>query len=491
MTRSRTRTRTRSHPVRLLAGVAGLACAATLLTGCSEDDAAPAGDVVARQQAAQVEEETLEQEAVERRHAALPGRPAGVVELDGSPRGSLTPQALDRFAGTGSSVTVEVADNGEDVAFGQLCAGEIDLVDSTRPISRAEWDACRSVGLDVVQFQIAADAVVVAVKSESDVGGDCLSTEQVRDIYRAGSPVTSWEHVGLDAVPLVVGGPDPENSAFGFFGRNVLGTPQPGLTNLRSDYHAFDSDQGSRVFVVGDEEDERLAEEYADRARARDQARSALVVAQQVLDDAQDEVSAAWRERAKGIADRRSPADLARDRQRVRDAIAARDAARAELAVVREKWVRVRDRFVVSRDARRRDEQVRGHVAYFRFSYYELFEDQLRPFEITTPEGERNCIFPSQRTITSGEYPLARQLLVTTTVRSLDRREVRVFLESYLGDADRLAEDTQLVPLPEATVRTQLSWLTGDVPPPLVSPDAPVVEEGAEEQPAPQEQPAR
>ncbi len=476
------RTRAAALPAVLLAGL--------LLAGCSDDGGERASTTVARQQAAQVEAETNEQEAVERRYAALPGRPAGVVDLDGAPGGSLTPDARDAFIDSGTSVTVQVGDHGEDVAFQELCAGEIDLVDSARPISRAEWDACRSVGLDVVQFQIAADAVVVAIKSETDVGGDCLTTEQVRDVYRAGSPVTSWEQVGLDDVPLVVGGPDPDNNAFSFFGRNVLDAPQPGLTNLRSDYQAFESDQGSRFFVVGDAKDERLAREHADRARARDEARSALITQQQVLDDAQAEVSAAWQERAKGVADRRSPADQERDRQRVRDAIAARDAARAELAVIRGKWLRVRDRFVVSRDARKRDEQVRGHVAYFRFSYYELFEDQLRPFEVTTPEGERNCIFPSQRTITSGEYPLARQLLITTTTRSLERREVRAFLESYLANADRLAEDTQLVPLPEAAVRTQLSWLEGDVQPVLVSPDdEPVLERTAE--PEPVEKPAR
>lgn len=467
-----------------------LLAAAVLLAGCSDDGGEQATAVVARQQAAQVEAETSEQEAIERRNAALPGRPAGVVQLDGTPGGSLTPAASDAFRDTGTSVTVEAGDNGEEVAFQELCAGEIDLVDSARPISRAEWDACRSVGLDVVQLQIAADAVVVAIKSESDVGGDCLTTEQVRDIYRAGSPITSWEQVGLDDVPLVVGGPDADNNAFSFFGRNVLDAPQPGMTNLRSDYQASESDQGSRFFVVGDDEDERLAREYADRARVRDAARSSLITRQQVLDDAQDEVEAAWRERAKGIADRRSPADQERDRQRVRDAVAARDDARADRDEARATWARVRDRFVQARDARRRDEQVRGHVAYFRFSYYELFEDQLRPFEITTPEGERNCIFPSQRTITSGEYPLARQLLITTTTRSLQRREVRAFLESYLGDADRLAEDTQLVPLPEAAVRTQLSWLTGDAQPVLVSPG----EDAALEPtagPAPAENPAR
>ena len=146
---------------------------------------------------------------------------------------------------------MEVRRNGEDRAFTDLCAGGIDLVDSARSISAAEWESCREVGLDVVELQVAADAVVVAIKSETDVGGDCLSTVAVQDAFRAGSPITSWGQLGLDDVPLEVGGPDPDNNAFGFFGRYLLDAPQPALVNFRSDYVAHESDEESRVFVVG------------------------------------------------------------------------------------------------------------------------------------------------------------------------------------------------------------------------------------------------
>ena len=47
-------------------------------------------------------------------------------------------------------------------------------------------------------------------------------------------------------------------------------------------------------------------------------------------------------------------------------------------------------------------------MIYARFSYYELFEEELRPFEITTPDGHRNCVFPSQTTIASGDLPARR-----------------------------------------------------------------------------------
>jgi ABC-type phosphate transport system substrate-binding protein len=129
-----------------------------------------------------------------------------------------------------------------------------------------------------------------------------------------------------------------------------------------------------------------------------------------------------------------------------------------------------------------------GHVSYFRFSYYELFEDQLRPFEITLPDGERNCVFPSQRTIVSGQYPLARRLLLTTTTRSLERNEVSDLLEFYLEHAVEGADDQRLVALPDAQVAQQLAVVRGETPPVLVAPEAPVE---ASEATVPSDEPAR
>ena len=104
------------------------------------------------------------------------------------------------------------------------------------------------------------------------------------------------------------------------------------------------------------------------------------------------------------------------------------------------------------------------------------------------PDGQRNCIFPSQRTITSGEYPLARQLLITTTTRSLARVEVRDFLGHYIAHAQAGADTARLVPLPNETVRLQESWLTGDQAPLLYVPDD---NASAPAQPRPSEKPAR
>lgn len=444
-------------------------CLAIVLGGCATSSP-DASNIVSEQQARDYRLEVESQERIAKANAALPQRPAGIVDIDGATRGSLTAREADRFEAVDNVTQLRVAHHGEDQAFQELCQGKIDLVDAARTISRAEWDACRSVGLDVVQFQIASEAIVVAIKSETDVGGDCLDVQQVQDLYRAGSPIVNWSQVGLDDVPLRVGGPNPANNAFGFFGRHVLDAPQPALTNLRSDYSAYDNDQGTRMFVVGDRRDWSLAQRYADWSRVRGQQKQRLQDALARVASARAEVRAALAERSKGIRDERPPEDKARDQRRVDAAYADLITAKDALPQVRLRWSKVDDRFREAKQARDRLDLLNGRVAYFRFSYYELFEEQLRPFEITEPGGDRNCIFPSQLTITSGEYPLARQLLVTTTTRALERREVNDFLEFYLRHAQQAADEQRMVPLPDETVLAQQRWLSGEEEPVLVSP---------------------
>lgn len=485
MTTYRTALRpTRGRPALLLA----LALTAGLgLSACS-DQTPEATDSVAQQEAARYRQSTDEQELINKRNAELPRRPGGVVDVEGS-SGSLTAEAASRYEASGTTTSVDFQESSEDRAFQRLCAGEIDLVDSSRPISRAEWDACRAVGLDVVQFQVAADAVVLAIKSESDVGGDCLTTAQVQDTFRAGSPIVNWSQLGLDDLPLATGGPDMTDSAFGFFGRYVLDASEPSMTNLRSDYRAFDTPNGARLWIVGETRDHKLAERFAERARLRQLATKDLAVATQVLADAQSEVRVARAEVAKGIRDKRPPADQARDRKRLDDAVVDRNKARAARDAIVDRRRGVLRLYGLSRDARALLEGTRGNVAFFRFSFYGLYEEDLRPFEITTPEGERNCIFPSQRTIVSGEYPLARQLLITTTTRSLQRLEVNDFMKFYVNRSEALAADARLVALPRNIVDLQDRWLEGEAPLVLVSPDQEVTSQQPSQQP--QEKPAR
>ena len=200
------------------------------------------------------------------------------------------------------------------------------------------------------------------------------------------------------------------------------------------------------------------------------------------------EVVYALAERQKGYRDNRPPADKAKDQARVDAAYVRRSKAVVRYNAAVAHYKKVDARYGDISKARAAYLRYRGHVAFFRFSYYELFEDQLRPFEITDPTGHVNCIFPSQRTITDGEYPLARQLLITTTTRSLQRAEVRDFLQHYLRQAQTLAADSNLVSLSSDTIALEQQWLTGEKQPLLFAPDTQTT---ASPQPVQSENPAQ
>lgn len=459
-----------SHRVRRHAAVAVVLAGALLLPACSRDDNPAATDLVADAQAEQYAAEQGQQRQVEQALAALPQAPSGEVDIDGSSTISLTPEEVEGYRGTGTNTTINLAQNGEDEAFQQLCSGKIDIVSSLRSISRSEWDACQSVGLDVVQFQIASDAIVIAIKSESDVGGDCLTTDQVQEIWRAGSPVTNWSQVGLDDVPLKVGGPYLQSPDFQVFGKSVLGSLAPALTDVRSDYFTYRNFDEARRFINGGPRKIRIAQTYPERARANGIAKSEVVTARQVYLDARSELRIAKAERAKGIRDKRPAATQARDEARVQAAYVKAYDTRKVYRQLQRKQHHSDKRLKHVTKLKRLVDATQGHVIYARFSDYELFEEQLRPFEIDLPDGQINCVYPSQRTITGGEYPFASQLLITTTTRSLARPDVKNFLTYYLKDSQNAATRARLVSLPDETLSAQLAWLDGTRQPVLVVP---------------------
>ena len=104
---------------------------------------------------------------------------------------------------------------------------------------------------------------------------------------------------------------------------------------------------------------------------------------------------------------------------------------------------------------------MRGTLGLFRFSYYEAFEEQLRPMEIsaTNDFAKPECIFPSQATVTNATYPLARQLLLTVNYRNMRDSDINEFLVQSLTRSQQIAEKRSLVPLPDETRDTELAWL--------------------------------
>jgi phosphate transport system substrate-binding protein len=99
----------------------------------------------------------------------------------------------------------------------------------------------------------------------------------------------------------------------------------------------------------------------------------------------------------------------------------------------------------------------KGALGYFGFSYYDQNQDQLKAVEIDGGEG---CVAPSVETAQDGTYkPLSRPLFVYVKNASLQRPEVRAFVQYMLDNAESLAEGALFVPLTSEQKQQALSDL--------------------------------
>ncbi|GAA4122610.1 hypothetical protein GCM10022215_28570 [Nocardioides fonticola] len=482
-----------------LARSVGVLTAVAALSGLAACGAQQAGDADAPDTDARTLVAAAQQQQAARSSAddarrtaaldALPQPVAGTVTVVGAGATGgdlLTPASVAAYRRGASTDRIETSFAGEDAGVAALCAGTADVVSTTRPLTADELAACQAVGLDVVTFRLGADALVLATRGGTDVGGDCLGTDQVRDLYRAGSPYMRWSQLGggFDDVALRVGGPAVDASSFATLSRLVLGSAAPSAATVRSDYVAApDGADADRTFLVGSTRDATLAASLRDRQRTQAQWADQARGQRQVLADARAEQRIALAEVAKGIRTGRPAAQQAADAARADAAAAAVRSAVARLT----RYETARDRATVAvRDASaaaRRVAALTGRLGIFRYSYYRLFADQLRAFEITAP-GAGDCVFPSDATVTSGAYPLSSPLLLSTTTRSLDRGEVQAFLTDAVQHAPARAQAAGLVGLDAATRATELAWLDGTATPVIVRAAATPTAGAATEAPA-------
>jgi ABC-type phosphate transport system substrate-binding protein len=389
----------------------------------------------------------------------LPPRPRGVVEIDGRTLGSLTAAAAADYEGSGARIVV--SDRGEAQGFAELCRGQTDLVDSQQPISPAELSVCQADGVQPVQFEFGADGVVLATGGEVDVGADCLTVAQVKQIFQAGSEITNWSQLGYYDIPLRVAGPQEGRGAFGVFGETALSSESPTLATLRGDYEALPSEGAVRNAVTDGVAGATSAQLHSSALASLSALRRAIGQAHGFIHEASFQV-------AKGVRDRRSAAAQARDSANLARAEANLGTLLGDLPAA--------ERYVGQTTlAATRFQHGLGAIGYFSLAYYEDHEEELRALEIDNGalRPQLNCIFPSAQTVADGAYPLSRKVLLTVSLQDMRRQEVEDFLRFYLGQAQSLASAAGLVPPTAEMLSTEVSWLDGRGQPPIVSYAAP------------------
>jgi phosphate transport system substrate-binding protein len=94
-------------------------------------------------------------------------------------------------------------------------------------------------------------------------------------------------------------------------------------------------------------------------------------------------------------------------------------------------------------------------LGYFGYAYYVENQDKLRAVPIVNAKGQ--AVAPSMEAVLKGSYtPLARPIFIYVSAKSLEKAEVKQFVEYYLQNGGKLAREVKYVPLPDSAYRTAL-----------------------------------
>ena len=88
-------------------------------------------------------------------------------------------------------------------------------------------------------------------------------------------------------------------------------------------------------------------------------------------------------------------------------------------------------------------------LGYFGYAYYAENTDKLKAVPIVEKEG-KPAVSPSFETVMSGTYqPLARPIFIYINAKSVEKPEVKEFVEFYLKHAAKLVKEVKYVPIPD------------------------------------------
>ena len=174
---------------------------------------------------------------------------SGSIRVDGSSTVYPFAQAAGESFNEGSpNVKVAIGESGTGGGFEKFCAGETDVSNASRPIDPEEEALCAKNGVKFQQVQVANDGIAIAANPK--LGVQCLTTDQLKQVWNAGSKVKSLSEVDpkLSGEALSLYGPGTDSGTFDFFTEEING--EKGVT--REDYQASEDDNQLVTGVEGD-----------------------------------------------------------------------------------------------------------------------------------------------------------------------------------------------------------------------------------------------
>ena len=178
------------------------------------------------------------------------GSLTGTIEVDGSSTVFPISEAVaEEFNKVHPKVRVNVGVSGTGGGFKRFSVGDTDISDASRPIKTKEHDDAVKNQVDYYELRIGTDGLSVVASPQNDFV-KCLTVEELKQIWDAGSTVKNWNQVRstFPDRPIRLYGPDTDSGTFDFFTDEINGEAQVS----RSDYTASADDNVLVQGISGD-----------------------------------------------------------------------------------------------------------------------------------------------------------------------------------------------------------------------------------------------
>ena len=196
--------------------------AAVVMVACSSDESpdqpatAASGDVSAPAATARPAVKSESPQA---------GPLSGEIVIDGSSTVyPVTVAAAEDFRKEHPHVQIPVGISGTGGGFKKFTAGETVVSDASRPIKDSERELAAQNGITFIELAVAYDGLSVLVNPDND-WASCLTTDQLHEIWKPDSEITSWNQVdpSYPNLDIVLYGPDADSGTFDYFTEEING----------------------------------------------------------------------------------------------------------------------------------------------------------------------------------------------------------------------------------------------------------------------------